>query len=233
MRIALLVLGTHLCFSPFFSSAQDPEEAQRGAVTQIGENRYQIGDIEIDSKTREISFPVVVNMREGGPIEYILVHEHGKVHESILITSISPLNLNVALKLLKYEEGYGDVFNILLPPELLESEGGTEVERGDGFYFGFVPEGKTVAIPAEDLILDGFLGRPMQADPWIYTGSKVEGGVFLAESEGSIVAIYLDNLAIFNMTIEGADTDERWGANSDSIPEIGTPGTFIISAAEN
>ncbi|MEM1442247.1 MAG: hypothetical protein AAGF67_07895, partial [Verrucomicrobiota bacterium] len=127
----------------------------------------------------------------------------------------------------------GDVFNILLPPELLEKEGGTEEERGDGFFFGFVPEGKTAAIPAEDLILDGILGEPMKADPWVYTGSKIEGGLFMAESEGSIVAIYLDYLAIFNMTIDGSDTDERWGANPESIPDVGTPGTFVISAAEN
>ncbi|MEM1443046.1 MAG: YdjY domain-containing protein, partial [Verrucomicrobiota bacterium] len=182
MRLVVALSCTFFCFGFTPLGAQDAEDSKRAAVTQIGDYRYRIGEIEIDAKTREISFPVVVNMREGGPIEYILVHEHGKVHESILTTSISPLNLNVALKLLKFKEGYGDVFNILLPPELLEKEGGTEDERGDGFFFGFVPEGKTAAIPAEDLILDGILGESMKADPWVYTGSKIEGGLFMAES---------------------------------------------------
>ena len=72
----------------------------------------------------------------------------------------------------------------------------------------------------------------MEGEPWIYTGSKIENGTFMAEAEGSIIAIYLDPLAIFNMTIDGADTDERWGANSEMIPEIGTPGVLTVFPAE-
>ncbi|MEM7601968.1 MAG: YdjY domain-containing protein [Verrucomicrobiota bacterium] len=210
----------------------DPGERERPAVTQIGEHLYRLGDIKIDAKKREISFPVVVNMREGGPIEYLLVHEHGKVHESILTTSISPLNLQIALKLLKFDPGYGDVFNLLLTPELLEKEGGTKEERGDSMEFSFLPEGKGQPVHLPDLIMDGFTQSAMKGEPWIYTGSRIENGVFMAESEGSIIAIYLDHLALFNMTIDGADTDERWGANPELIPEIGTAGTLSISAAE-
>ena len=231
MRLFLLVL---ICLSASFPALnQERTERERPAVTKIGKNLYRLGEIEIDAEARTITFPVVVNMREGGPIEYILVHEHGKVHESILTTSISPLNLSIALKLLKFEDGYGDVFNLLLPPELLETEGGTEAERGDGFYFDFLPDGKSVALRAEDLILDGITGKPMDGAPWIFTGSKMENEIYMAESEGSVVAIYLDYLAIFNMTIDGADTDERWGANSNLIPEIGTQGKFVIRAAED
>lgn len=204
-------------------------ETERPAVMQVGENRYRLGEIEINAETREISFPVVVNMREGGPIEYLLVHEHGKVHESIFTTTISPLHLQIALKLLKYESGYGDVFNLLLTPELLETEGGTAAERGDSVEFRFVPQGKTQALHLPDLIMDGMTRAAMAGAPWIYTGSRIENGTFMAEAEGSIIAIYLDHLALFNMTIEGADTDERWGANSERIPEIGTPGTLTVS----
>ncbi len=225
--LLLIVVGT------IQLQANEPEGEKRPAVTQIGENLYRLGEIEIDAGNREISFPVVVNMREGGPIEYVLVHEQGKVHESILTTSISPMNLQIALKLLKYESGYGDVFNLLLAPELLEEEGGTAAERGDAVEFRFLAEGKTEALHLPDLILDGMKNAPMRGDPWIYTGSRIENGTFMAEAEGSIIAIYLDHLAIFNMTIEGADTDERWGANSEMIPEIGTTGKLIISASQN
>ena len=213
--------------------ADEPEPKERPAVTQIGENLYRLGDIKIDAEKREISFPVVVNMREGGPIEYVLVHEHGKVHESILTTSISPMNLQIALKLLKFKSGYGDVFNLLLAPELLEEEGGTVEERGDPIEFSFLPEGRTQPLHIPDLVMDGMKKSAMQGEPWVYTGSRIENGTFMAEAEGSIIAIYLDHLAIFNMTIEGADTDERWGANSEMIPEIGTPGKFVISAGQD
>ncbi|MDF1823437.1 MAG: YdjY domain-containing protein [Verrucomicrobiales bacterium] len=207
--------------------------APRPAVTRIGEHQYRLGEIEIDSRKREISFPVVVNMREGGPLEYVLVHEHGKVHESIFTTVISPLQLQVALKLVKYQSGFGDVFNLLLAPEVLEKEGGTIADRGDAIEFSFIAEGKAEPVPVFDFVLDGLTSTAMKGAPWIYTGSKIEDGTFMAEAEGSIIAIYLDHLAIFNMTIEGADTDERWGANSKMIPEIGTAGKLIIAPAQN
>jgi hypothetical protein len=37
---------------------------------------------------------------------------------------------------------------------------------------------------------------------------------------------------MFNMTRDGADIDERWGANGDAIPEIGTKGTLILKASK-
>jgi len=63
---------------------------------------------------------------------------------------------------------------------------------------------------------------------WIFTGSRVERGDFMADIEGSIIAIYLDSNAMFNMTRPGADNDEQWGANDELIPEIGTKGTLLI-----
>lgn len=227
------MLSVIICTCLCLQGEESPVTTPRPAVTQIGEHQYRLGEIEINSKKREISFSAAVNMREGGPIEYVLVHEQGKVHESILTTSISPMNLQIALKLLKFESGYGDVFNLLLVPELLEKEGGTVDERGDPIEFRFLPEGKTQPLEIQDLVMDGMKKTTMQGEPWIYTGSRIENGTFMAEAEGSIIAIYLDHLAIFNMTIEGADTDERWGANSEMIPEIGTAGKLIISASQN
>ena len=210
------------------------EQGQEGpVVTKIGDHEYRLGDIRLDSKTRKITLPVVVNMREGGPIEYILVHENGKVHESILTTTISPLHLQIALKLLKYETGDGDLFNVLLPPELLEKEGGKSEDRGASLDVRVQFEGADERVEAASFIIDGGTANPMTDEPWVYTGSRVEETSFMAELEGSIVAVYLDHLAMFNMTREGADRDERWGANGDAIPEIGTKGTLTLLPASN
>mgnify|MGYP003550004817 CR=1 FL=1 len=77
-------------------------------VKKVGETTYRVGLIEFDAKTREISVPVVVNQREGGPIEYVLVSEVGKTHEAILTTKARPMDLQIALKLLKYKAGEAD-----------------------------------------------------------------------------------------------------------------------------
>jgi hypothetical protein len=198
------------------------------SVKKVGETLYRIGEIEFDAKTREIRFPATVNMNEGGPLEYVLVQEKGKVHESILTTSVSPLSLQVAMKLLRYKAGHGDVFNRLLAPEVLEKEGGTEADRGDSLIFSFQAEGSEKLVPVYEFVIDGESAEAMTPGGWVYTGSVVEDGTFMAEAEGSLIAIYLDHLALFNMTREGADIDERWGARSSVIPPVGTKGTITI-----
>lgn len=231
-----------LCFAlPL--AAQEPErKAPSGSapaeipvpdakVEKIAEHRFRIGEIEFDAKTREIRFPAAVNLREGGPMEYLLVHEQGKVHEAIFTTAVSPLHLQIAMKLLRYQAGHGDVFNPFLPAERLEKEGGKAADRGETVFLAFAAEGGK-ARPAHEFVLDGESAEAMTPGGWVYTGSTVEGGSFMAEAEGSIVAIYLDPLAMFNMTREGADIDERWGARHSAIPEIGTKGVFTIRAGE-
>jgi hypothetical protein len=232
MRFLLcLVLTLNSVICPILQG-EEKEVAPQPKVKKIGENRYRLGLVEFDAKTREVSIPAVVNMREGGPIEYLLVHENGKVHESILTTAASPLDIQVAMKLLKYQPGHGDVFNRLLPPELIEKEGGKKEDRGDLVYFSFQPDGEKQPIPTYELVVDGEDADAMEAGGWIYTGSVIEGGSFMAETEGSILAIYIDHLALFNMTRDGADLDDRWGARSSVIPEIGTKGVFRIHSQE-
>ncbi len=227
----LLILGlSPLLFCPLVMGEEKAEE-KRPLVTKVGEHSYRLGEIEFDAKQKEIKFPVTVNMREGGPIEYVLVHESGKVHEAIFTTAISPNQLQIVLKLLKFKDGHGDVFNRLLSPEVLEKEGGTEPERGEAIQFSFVEKGKE-ARPIYKFVIDGESASPMSSGNWIYTGSTIEENAFLAEAEGSIIAIYLDHIAMFNMTRDGADIDERWGANGDAIPEIGTKGMLVLKAAK-
>jgi hypothetical protein len=201
------------------------------SVKKVGETQYRLGEIEFDAKTREIRFPATVNMREGGPVEYLLVNENGKVHESILTTAISPLHLQIVMKLLRYEGGHGDLFNRLLTPELIEKEGGKEADRGETVSFTFAPEGGE-PLPVYELVVDGESAEAMTPGGWIYTASAVQEGTFMAEAEGSIIAIYLDHLALFNMARDGADIDERWGARHSVIPEIGTKGLVTIKAGE-
>lgn len=226
--LLFVLVGT----TPGRSQDKTANSAQDTSVKKIGENLYRIGEIEFDARTREVSLPVAINMREGGPIEYLLVHENGKVHESIFVTSASPLHLQIAMKLLRFKTGHGDVFNRLLAPENVGKEGGTAEERGDSIRFLFKQNDED-PVPIYEFVIDGQSADPMTAGDWIYTGSAMQEGTFMAEAEGSIIAIYLDHLAMFNMTREGADDDDRWGTRTSLIPEIGTKGNLIIQASED
>ena len=53
-------------------------------------------------KKREIRVPTRVNMTEG-LLEFVVVHQNGKIHESLLFTEASPTDVNVALKLLRFQ----------------------------------------------------------------------------------------------------------------------------------
>ena len=214
-------------FGSVLHSEDDSAARPTPAVEKIGQHRYRLGGIEFDAETREVSVPVAVNMREGGPLEYVLVHENGKIHESIFVTEISPHDLQVAMKLVKYKAGSGDVFNSLLRPEDIEEEGGKEGDRGESVTFSFLPDdGEEIAVAST--VYDGIDSVPLDEGGWIFTGSLVDRGDFMAEIEGSIIAIYLDANAMFNMTRPGADNDDRWGANKKLIPEIGTKGALLI-----
>ncbi len=219
-----------LCQTPgSFGIAQ---EKKQPPVKKIGVTRYRLGEIEFDAKTREVFLPVVVNQNEGGPMEYILVHESGKVHESILTTRVSPIEFQIVLKLLKYQSGKGDVFNLLLPESEQKAEGGKKANRGDLMSVVVLWSDSEEKLVATSLIIDGKTSKPMPKGGWVYTGSEIDSGNYMAELEGSIIAVYLDPVSMLNMTREGADDDERWGANKDVIPEIGTRGTMILSLSK-
>ncbi len=56
-------------------------------------------DIRINKRERTVSFPAVINLRQG-TIEYLLVNSWGKVHESILRTDTEPYRIHVVMLLL-------------------------------------------------------------------------------------------------------------------------------------
>ncbi|NOX98302.1 MAG: hypothetical protein GXP30_00950, partial [Verrucomicrobia bacterium] len=96
----------------------NPKEAaaDKPKVKSLGDHRYQLGDIIFNGKTREIRFPATMNL-EKGLLEYVLVTEEGKMHESLLGTKVRPAQLQIVLKLCHYRDGVGDTFDALYPDD--------------------------------------------------------------------------------------------------------------------
>lgn len=242
--INLLPLAAILIWPWALSGQEEPvAQAQNKApaIKKIGFHTYRVGLVEFNAQTKVISIPTVVNKRESGEIiEYMLVSEKGKVHESILTTKARPFDVQIALKLLKYKAGEGDVFDRLLPAEDRKIKGKKSATKGQAVTVkvNWKDGDKEHSDLINNWALDGATlkdksdGEAMPRHPWNYTGSVVSGGRFLAEIEGSIIAIYLDPAAIFNTTVPGSEMDERWGANHRVIPAIGTPVTLTIHPAE-
>ena len=58
--------------------------------------------------------------------------------------------------------------------------------------------------------------------PWTYNGSRVVNGIFVAQREGSIVALIEDVDALVNNPRPGSDNDQIWQINSDILPPTNT-----------
>ena len=215
------------------TAAADPAAAKQ-AVKQVSPNEFEIGGIHFNSLTREIRVPTVVNFKQL-PIEYMLVHETGKTHESVLKTTISPADLQVAILLCHYEPGTEGLAHPDAPKDLtpikplalktpganrmtitVEWKAGTEIKHA----------------PLSDWMLDINTRKPPpDLDTWIFSGSYVDQDGFAAQAQGSIIATYLDRNAMINSPARGNWDDTVWISNPASIPDEGTPVTVIISPA--
>ena len=202
------------------------------SVTKLDETRYQIGDVILDRKNREIRFPANVNMAEG-LIEYTIVLQKGKIHEALLITSISPTDLNLAFKLLSYppspelfsqinETGHPTgIYPEVPTPVRASARVAVEVEWSDN--------GSTRRVPINEWLRDNAKDVALAPGPWLYTGSNFAEGKFIPELSGDIFAIKLDSYAM--IYYPGADNEQGvvWFAFPKRIPPVGTNVTVIIT----
>jgi hypothetical protein len=202
------------------------------SVQKLDDSRYQIGEVTLDKETREIRFPAQVNMAEG-LIEYLIVTQKGKLHESLLVTEISPTNLNLAFKLLRYQPS----------PELypLPNETG-----GVSGQFPEVPadvkaaarvridvewseNGKVRRIPVNEWVQHEVKAAAMPAGPWVYGGSVFENGKYSPELTGDIVVISIMGYCMISYPGEDHDNDSVWIPYPKRVPAAGTKVTVIIA----
>jgi len=219
--------------------AEKTQESPKGtkpakpSIKSLGENRYQLGQITFNGKTREIRFPATMNL-EKGLLEYAIVTGDGKIHESLLSTEISPSQLQIVMKLCRYRDGVGDTFDALFPDDEKKGEAGKAV-RGSSIRIAMEWMEKVDGIEKmhrhqmDELLRDLKVDGPIPDKQWIYTGSLIYEGTFIAEEEGTLIAVYIDNGSLINSFRPGTDDDERWVTNEKVAPKIGTPITVILS----
>ncbi|MBC8126004.1 MAG: hypothetical protein H8M99_02500 [Gloeobacteraceae cyanobacterium ES-bin-144] len=228
-RLASLTLATTL-----FASAQDPAPATpvKPSVEKIGETTFRIGKVTFDQKSRQIRFPTKVNMTEG-LLEYLVVTQGGKVHESLLITEASPTDINLAITLLRYPPS-----RELIP--LPAPSGGAsdnypkvpaEVKAAARFLIEveWLDNGQVRRLPVSDWIQHAVKTTAMHGSPWIYNGSDIHEGKFVAEMTGDVLAIYLDPAAIINYAGTDNNNDDVWIPFPKRVPTAGTEITLIMS----
>ncbi len=191
-------------------------EGKEEAV-KISEGVFRIGQVLIDKNKREVSFPAKIEAR-AGLIEYLAVHTEGKTYEAELSTEARPVHLQVALIMLGLQYGQ----NINFRNEALEPKGG-KVEI-------FVEDGEK-RLEMKDVIYDRVRKTGLEGGEFIFSGSKFAAGYFLAEQEGSLIALFKDPGAVIvynNPTASDATGYSAYDAASRNLPAAAKPVTVII-----
>jgi hypothetical protein len=197
---------------------------ERPEIVALSSTRSRLGLIEFDHVSREVLIPAQVNM-ERGILEYVLVSEKGKLHEALLSTAARPFDLNVVLLLLNYQPD-SEWWVPPAKPKPLSKVGMTA--RLEVLLRWKEGEGEEKTVRLDEWISDLVTGKPAAATPWIYTGSYFnEDNQFVAEVDGSFLALYHDGRSLINNPREGADNDEQWGPAS-GIPSKGTSVVVVL-----
>jgi hypothetical protein len=191
-------------------------QAKAAPIIQVSPGVFLLGDIEINKKNKSISFPAEVNM-DRGLLEYALVRRGGKTHESLLRTNIEPYNLQIAFLLLGFEP----------TGRPLRHQGDPDKPKGEPIEIsiGYDKGGKPVTIKPEEWMIKRSKDKvtDIKRLDWIFTGSVVMNGRFMAQMESSIIAVYHDPVAIIDNASEGGESDEIWFVKEGAVPPPGTP----------
>lgn len=241
LRPAVLLLAATriLCADPVpveprtLPAPDQPVAPVEPAVKELDAERLQIGDVIFNRKTREIRFPAAVNMTGGELLEFAIVHSKGKIHESLLVTEISATHLNLAFKLLRYPAS-AEFYPIVEEDGSVSSkfpEVAADVKAAARIDIGveWQEAGKTRTARLNEWISHGSTGQAMAGDPWVYGGSGVYEGKFMAETSGDLIAIFLSNAALINFAGKDNNSDEVWLPFPKRVPPEGTKVTVVIA----
>lgn len=203
-----------------------PDAIKSLPVERVSPVVFRIGDITINKETRSISFPAQINM-DKGLLEYLIVQSRGKTHESLLRTKVAPYHLQIAFLLLGFES----------TDKPLRGQGDPEKPKGEAVDITITyqnKDGKETTIKAEEWVslrTNTGLKAAGKLD-WVYTGSLVIEGRFLAQNEGSIAAIYHDPAALMDNASAGGESDEIWFVKEGVVLPVGTPVTITIKSTK-
>ncbi|HRR06662.1 MAG TPA: YdjY domain-containing protein, partial [Victivallales bacterium] len=182
-----------------------------GEVLEDG--NIKIGLAKIDRKKMEISFPAEVNLK-AGEIEVLICIPGGRAHESLLITNLEPLDLQIALLLIGAENG-------------LRTPGG-HIQQGTLLKIEVEPEGGK-RIPVEKWIREIKTGKERQLSDWVFVGSNfTHDGTCLAKEEGNIANTWTFGNTIIDNPSDDATDDSVLEIFSERVPRVGTKVTVYI-----
>ena len=217
--LSLILSGTlvsiHAQDEPF-----KPDPLPQPVIKKITPDILQVGTVKLVKKANEVHIPVTIEMHEG-PIEYLVVTGRGKVHESLFVTTAEPHHVQVAMLLLNAKGSGGKLISD--DPETPIPGQPVDIE----LHWKENGKGKKARIERFVQTIHPKL-QPAKNGPFIFNGSRVFEGQFLAQRDGSIISLITDNAAQFNNPRLGRDDDELWRPQPKGLPAVASNATVVI-----
>lgn len=228
------VLGAAETLAPAALPAIAVGGTNRVPFRRLEDGCIQIGQVRLDPRRRTLSFPALLNMNEG-IIEYLLVSTTGKTHESLLRTEAEPFHIQTAMLLLG-AQGAGDAGRTNAPAGGQISAENLRLASaaplvGERVMIGieWVAAGKTNQCALEDWVVDVKGGGPMSRGAFVFTGSRMFEGLFLAQQEGSIISVITDLSAVFNNPRARREDEDNWKIAGAGLPALDSSVRVIIT----
>ena len=236
LNSSLILLVTAFCIisyaieappppQPVFVAGVEGQSERIPPIEKMGNGEFRLGEIVVNKVERAITFPAQVNM-DRGMLEYLIVHNKGKTHESLLRTLIDPYNLQIAFMLLGFEG----------TDQRLAMQGDPSLPKGERIQISITAAdgAKAVTIPAEQWLINkiGDEMNDVKTMNWVFSGSYVDSGRFMAGETGSIAAIWHDPVAMIDNASPGGESNRIWFVKQGTVPPVGTSVKVTIKPAK-
>lgn len=202
-------------------AAETTNVAPNVPLKSIGPGLFQLGKVRLDKNKKSVTFPAVLNLSPG-LIEYVVVTETGKIHESLVRTDVEPYQIHTAMLLLGAKGAGTNTFPEEADSKLPGDKVQVELSWKDS-------EGTGQRSPIEDFVYNQQQNAAMSRGPWVYNGSRILEGTFIAQQDGSIVSLIADPDALINNPRPGRENDEIWQVRTNGLPPLNWPMEVTIT----
>jgi len=201
-----------------------PADPTNSGDLAVDQKAPDLGKVHINARGRSLRFPVSINQRSG-PVEYALVTDEGKTHESVFRTEAEPPHIHLGLLLL----GATPAYVRQLPADPAQKLPGEPVHIDITWTEGGVEHSK----PLEDFVVTTHNAARLSRGPWVYNGSVLTDNGLAAQTTGSIVSVWLDPRALINNPRPGRENDELHHANPKAFPADPAGLQMVIHVAKD
>jgi hypothetical protein len=212
-----------LCLWQNSSWAQEANNLAMSAIDELGDERYQIGEIIVDRNSSEFTVPGKI-LHLSDALEYLAVSEGGmKDYESLLALTTSPRDFNLACILI----GLDDSKSTKPRYQFDEREAGGQ---SVAITLRWQVDGESRSVSGGNAMTAG--DKKFGDDRWVYLGSSTsENGLqFMADRGGTLISFVHDPYSIIDHRTGGGIGAYGLLTGDESVlPPEGTPISLTVA----